>query len=114
MAEVCIEVGHQMCGGMIFKLPECRNNALSARFDERIHNVGGSLLADWPYARIASRECYKTGIEAKVSDFTYLQETIIGVWLLWGENESRAIWVLGIDVSVKRKMDDLVLVERNS
>jgi hypothetical protein len=74
---------------MIFKLPECRNNALSARFDERIHNVGGSLLADWPYARVASRERYKTGVEAKVSDLTNLQQTIIGVWLLRSEDESR-------------------------
>ena len=95
---------------MIFKLPERGNNTLSTRFDKRVHNVGGSLLADWPYARVASRECYKTGIEAKVPDFTYLQETIIGVWLLRGEDESRAIWVFGIDISVKREMDHLVLV----
>jgi hypothetical protein len=35
---------------------------------------------------------------------------IIGVWLLRGEDESRAIWVFGIDISVKREMDHLVLV----
>jgi hypothetical protein len=53
---------------------------------------------------------YKIGIEAKVPDFTYLQETIIGVWLLRGEDESRPIWVFGIDISVKREVDHLVLV----
>ena len=95
---------------MIFKLPECRNNALSTRFDKRIHNVGGSLLAYWPYAHVTSRECYKAGVDAKVPDFTYLQQTIIGVWLLRGEDESRTIWVFGIDISVKREMDHLVLV----
>ena len=34
------------------------------------------------------------------------------MWLLRGEDESRAIWVFGINISVKRKMDDVVLVER--
>ena len=101
MAQDCIEVRHQVRRGLIFKLPERRNNALSARFNERVDNIRGSLLAHGAYARVASRECYKTGIKAKASDLAYLQEAIIGVWLVWREYKSRAVWVLGIDIPVQ-------------
>jgi len=113
-AEVLIEVDHQLRRRVVFEFPERRYNTLRSGFDERIHDVRNSFLADRTNACIAGGERYQACIERQLSDFAQLKKPVVDGRRLRCEHQSRAVRVFRISVSMQSKMNDVVLIERKS
>ena len=96
---------------MILEFPKSRYDALRTRLDKRIHDVLHSFFANWTNSRIARRQRYKIGIETKASDLTHLQKTIVPGGILRCKDERRTIRDLGIDIPMKREVNNVVLAE---
>ena len=96
---------------MILKFPEGGDNALRTCLDERVNDTRDALFSDWSDAGVAGRERDQAGIEMKIPNLAYLEQTVIRVLRLWSENESGAIWDFWIDIAVKGQVDHAVMAE---
>src|SRR5487761_1240156 len=114
MAKVLVEVNHELRGRPIFHLPKRGDDALRPRFNEGIDDVCNALFAHRPDAGIAGRQRYQIGIQRQSPNFAHLEESVIHRRRLRREDKSRAVREFGIGVSVQSKVDNVVLVERQT
>src|SRR5215475_1565224 len=107
-----VKIRHQERCGSVFDFPQCGYNAVGTGFDECIDEICYAFLPHGADSGVTRRESDKRRIQVQVANLADLEEPIIRSLWLRRKNERGTIRIVGIDVTMKGKMDNAVIVER--